>query len=1145
MPRRAGEPVISFGPMNRGIDNTSPVNQINLARSVTAQNIEFIRTGGWKIRPGSVKKSTVAFNGRVIGIYEYRDRDNNVKFLIFCADGTVYDYDGSTTFTEVIAGEITASDWSSAVNFYKEDNDFLIYANGGRIKKIYYYPNGSFQPMDSPPTKPKNGVSVSATKAFCASDDEGVYKYDGSTWAKHCGDVSTGNNVTDVKYVSDTELYAGTTDYGLRKCNGTAWSSALPAEQSLNGQTIGDVMCSSTTPYAAIASVGVCAWHGRAWRPVGSLSNVPTTNPGLYVVSDTEIYTVADATGTRNIKKWNGSSWSTVQSITSLASEYKFFYLNGVYLILARGSFKFWTSTDKITWTERTFPNAGDSLGLEGVCYDGANYVFSTYHSTGGVKKAYIEYTSDFVNFTYKLITSDIPSMKNTSIAFGNGYICMCCETDTSLYYVFSATSAGGSWSQVISEGIRCGDIKYYASKFRMRVLSSYTNYWFDTDWTTYSASSGLGTLQGHCSSAIDTWVGVCVSADTSPSFSYTTNGTSWSFINNDDANAWNIVSLSYISGRVYVAPISKDIYYFDTSTSLFHQVGSLSSDAAYRTLILAVSSSEAYVCANGGTYGAMKWNGSTWSSLWTGYNVNHIYRLDATHYYVSASDGVYLYNGSTITDLSGSEIGVVDVKQSVAFSSSLIYAATAADGVIFYNGAWSKEFEVGSNVCSCIFSAAAPSVDYLFAGETNVSVHKFDSASWQVADVGDRSGSAAEFWDGTVTTPLTDIVLSAGDTSTMHAGDYVVHSNIPDGAYIASVVNINTIRLNVKITAGSYSNFTVVRAPNAKFIEIYNGILFAAYVKYGGITYNSQISYSRDDEVDIDSWHDSTSGLRRLISIDSGDNDSITMIKAVNGRLGIWKENSVWVLSGTSADDFYLQRLASIGCVAGGSVQNIIAMNGSTYSVFMSDTQFYICDGASVNQTDSMKYYTFDIDKTKLDQVRSCYDRRTGKYKVSFYVNGGGRKTVVYQPQLDAFSEETNYADCFGILSESQYFSDAEHLYLAETGTDDEGVAISWAFKTGLFSLGTPDIRKVFRKAIPEYRSNDGDFTINLYVENKSDPYYTIIKDNVVGDRLVDDIFGMNVQGRYIQFEILGSKINSVMAFYAMSLKYRPIGER
>lgn len=85
------------------------------------------------------------------------------------------------------------------------------------------------------------------------------------------------------------------------------------------------------------------------------------------------------------------------------------------------------------------------------------------------------------------------------------------------------------------------------------------------------------------------------------------------------------------------------------------------------------------------------------------------------------------------------------------------------------------------------------------------------------------------------------------------------------------------------------------------------------------------------------------TAGVDNQIVMDGGENDYIVGGAILNGRLIILRRETIWVMSGTSPENFQLRKVANIGCI---DQQSILEWNDGIF--FMSDTGLNFFDGAS-----------------------------------------------------------------------------------------------------------------------------------------------------------------------------------------------------
>lgn len=164
----------------------------------------------------------------------------------------------------------------------------------------------------------------------------------------------------------------------------------------------------------------------------------------------------------------------------------------------------------------------------------------------------------------------------------------------------------------------------------------------------------------------------------------------------------------------------------------------------------------------------------------------------------------------------------------------------------------------------------------------------------------------------------------------------------IPNGvAQLTYVLKNNTV--STKLTNGpAFVQDVLVH---------YNRLFVAAARSPGGSNYDPSLLFFTIDGGTtgntnvLTDWQDPITGLVNTIGVGaSDDGDFIVALGRAKGHLVIFKRRSVWILYGTSVDDFTLRQLrTSVGCVDPRSV--VIADEG-TY--FASQQGFELFDGTS-----------------------------------------------------------------------------------------------------------------------------------------------------------------------------------------------------
>lgn len=226
---------------------------------------------------------------------------------------------------------------------------------------------------------------------------------------------------------------------------------------------------------------------------------------------------------------------------------------------------------------------------------------------------------------------------------------------------------------------------------------------------------------------------------------------------------------------------------------------------------------------------------------------------------------------------------------------------------------------------------------------------------------------------------------------------------------------------------------------------------------------------------------------------------DEITAIKPYKDYLAIYKEHSVYLLSGSNPEDFAIIPFADRGTYSNESVVNV---NNKQY--FFTDG-IYPLEVGTLNQvmigeciSNKIAKEFLNFDKENFDKVFALHyeakhqvwyfipyknSKYVNKIWINDYLNKAWYKRVLPQNILSAcvFDGKILTADSLG------------NVYQEDIGNTFDGAPISFMWKSPFLSLGNPTIRK----SIDEFyfildESYENNFTFSVYKnfdsENKDD---------------------------------------------------------
>ena len=282
-------------------------------------------------------------------------------------DGSIWSALGSGMNDHVNALAVSGSDVYAG--------GYFTMAGGTAVNYIAKWDGSSWTPMGSgmgrgyPYTVVAalavSGSDVYAAGFFTTAGGNGatnIAKWDGSSWsALGSGiDAAPGGNPPYVLglAVSGSDLYAGgyftmaggSAANGIAKWDGSSWSalgSGMVGDVNVNGYaSVSALAVSGSNLYAGgyfsaadgIATIYIAKWNGSSWTALASGMNGPPADP-FYVsalaVSGSDVYaggnfSAAGGIGEANVAKWDGSTWTALDSGQGMN--------NAVYALAVSGS---------------------------------------------------------------------------------------------------------------------------------------------------------------------------------------------------------------------------------------------------------------------------------------------------------------------------------------------------------------------------------------------------------------------------------------------------------------------------------------------------------------------------------------------------------------------------------------------------------------------------------------------------------------------------------------------------------------------------------------------------------------------------------------------------------------------------------------
>lgn len=286
---------------------------------------------------------------------------------------------------------------------------------------------------------------------------------------------------------------------------------------------------------------------------------------------------------------------------------------------------------------------------------------------------------------------------------------------------------------------------------------------------------------------------------------------------------------------------------------------------------------------------------------------------------------------------------------------------------------------------------------------------------------------------------------------------------------YIKNNESYEIIDCNLKDNAGNYIT--------GKSVYSYKG---RAWVASGSTLYYSALGKYDDFTTEDDAGY-----IRNFYT----DAKEITALKAYKDYLAIYKENCVYLLSGTSPEDFAIMPFADKGTASNKGVVNV---NNKQY--FINEGVFCLEQSGLLSQIQLGEDLTFAIkpefinfDRTRFDEIITLhYEKKNQvwffipyRYKNYFniiwiydYINQAWLKRVLPQ--------DITYAT---IVDGDVLTSDLEgRVYKEDFGASFDGTAIAFMWKSPFLSAGDSNIKKnieEFYLILDEYCDNNFNFSV------------------------------------------------------------------
>ena len=260
-------------------------------------------------------------------------------------------------------------------------------------------------------------------------------------------------------------------------------------------------------------------------------------------------------------------------------------------------------------------------------------------------------------------------------------------------------------------------------------------------------------------------------------------------------------------------------------------------------------------------------------------------------------------------------------------------------------------------------------------------------------------------------------------------------------------------------------------------------------------------------------------------------DTNDITALKTYKDYLAIYKENSVFLLSGSSPEDFKIVPFADKGTT---SVGGVVTVNNKQY--FVNQGIFSMEQAGLLSQIQLGEEITLRIkpefanfDKTRFDEIITLhYETKNQIWCFIPYNNDAYFHTVwIYSYINDAWFKRVIPQDITSACVFDEYILTADKsgkVYREDFGNTFDGRAIEFMWKSPFLSAGDSSVRKnieEFYFVLDETYDNNFNFSVykdydSEYKED-ADVVYSINSDNLIwyGDNLPAGMnFSWNFEG-------------------------------
>lgn len=305
------------------------------------------------------------------------------------------------------------------------------------------------------------------------------------------------------------------------------------------------------------------------------------------------------------------------------------------------------------------------------------------------------------------------------------------------------------------------------------------------------------------------------------------------------------------------------------------------------------------------------------------------------------------------------------------------------------------------------------------------------------------------------------------------------------DGSDYATALDVLVIEDGIDSTppdqwTGTGDAIDLSNAPNSRYVEYHKNHLFTA----GNDTNASQVAFSSICTTSsncLESWT-----VTDVFNVETNDGQVVTGLKSGLDALYIWKQESIWRLSGNSRDRFVLEQMViDIGTCSNSSIA--VINNKFIFTTCQGDIAVY--DGGL-----NVQFISTNIDQSITNLNQDRFDKSIAvafdeDYYLSTSAAGAGthNRIFIFNTQFQAWTKfigiDANAMTVYetGTLEHALAFGN--YTGTANTYPDtnaDDGSAISFKYCTKQYNF--PDIpqQKTWR-TIETFINQEGDYNLTL----------------------------------------------------------------